>query len=109
VGKTSGSDLFFGSNPRYKRADLKIYPFKYKNLTDTLPVIMSSSATHSAFIFSIKPSRDTILIKIADTQMDTLTYTVKRPSGACAPYTIEQAHLNSGEMVQEQRILIMKK
>lgn len=109
VDKTSGVDLFFGKDAKYKRTDLKMYPYRYKNLNDTLPLRMLSSANHSAFIFTIKPSRDTILIKIANTSMDTLMYTVKRPSNACEPYSIEQAYLNHNEVVPINNIFVLKK
>jgi hypothetical protein len=109
VDKTSGADLFLGSNPRYKRADVKIYPFNYKNDKDTLTLSMFSSATRSAFIFRLKNSRDTILVKIADTPMDTLIYTVKKSSNHCLPNTIDKAYLNSAEMIQDNNALIIKK
>jgi hypothetical protein len=109
MDKTSGADLFIGSNPRYKRADVKIYPFNYKNDKDTLTLSMFSSATQSAFIFSLKTSRDTILVKIADTPMDTLIYTVKKSSHHCLPNTIDKAYFNSAEMIQENHVLVFKK
>lgn len=111
VDKTSNTDLFFGSTPRYKRADLKIYPVDYKNEMDTLTLRTFSSATQQAFIFTIQSAnvRDTILVKIADTGMDTLIYTVKRPSNACAPYSIEQAYFNRNEIFQDNGVFNFKK
>lgn len=110
VEKTSGADLFLGSNPRYKRADVKIYPFNYKNDKDTLTLSMFSSATQSAFIFRLKVSKDTILVKIADMPMDTLIYTVKTPSNYCLPYTIDKAYLNNVEVIEDiNKALIFKK
>lgn len=109
VDKTSGADLFLGSNPRYKRADVKIYPFKYKNDKDTLRLSMYTSATLSAFIFNLKSSGDTILVKIADTPMDTIIYTVNKPSNHCQPNTIDKAYFNSAEMIKGDSALIIKK
>lgn len=109
VDKTSGADLVIGSNPRYKRADVKIYPFNYKNDKDTLRLSMYTSATMSAFIFNLKISRDTILVKIADTPMDTIIYTVNKPSHHCLPHTIDKAYFNSVEMIKEDNALIIKK
>lgn len=109
VDKTSGTDLFLGSNPRYNRTDVKIYPFKYKNDKDTLRLSMYTSATLSAFMFRLKISRDTILVKIADTPMDTLIYTVKMSSNHCLPHTIDKAYFNSVEMIKEDNALIIKK
>lgn len=109
VDKTSGADLFLGNYPRYKRADVKIYPFNYKNDKDTLRLSMVSSATLSAFIFPLKISRDTILVKIADTPMDTLIYTVKTPSNHCLPHTIDKAYFNSVQMIKEDNALMIKK
>lgn len=109
VDKTSGADLFIGSNPRYKRANVKIYPFNYKNDKDTLRLSMYTSAKLSAFIFNLKTSRDTILVKIADTPMDTIIYTVNKPQNHCLPHTIDKAYVNSGEMIKEDNALIIKK
>lgn len=109
VDKTSGADLFLGNNPRYKRADVKIYPFNYKNDKDTLTLSMFKSATLSPFIVPLKISRDTILLKIADLPMDTLIYTVKMPSNHCLPHTIDKAYFNSVEIVKEDNALIIKK
>ena len=111
VDKTSGADLFWGSSPTYKRADLRIYPFNYKNETDTLPLRSMVSGTRQVFVFEMKPAKvkDTILLKIADMRMDTLTFTVKMPSNPCLRSTIDQAYFNGNQLIRDTDLLILKK
>ncbi len=109
VDKISGTDLFVGSKARYKLADVRIYPFHYRNEKDTLRLSVFSSATLSGFIFPLKVSGDTILVKIADLPMDTLIYTVKKPSNQCIPRTIDEAYVNNVAIIQDDNTLIFKK
>jgi len=109
VDKNTKTDLFFGDTPKYKQADLKIYPLKYKSETDTLQLKTFTSTSVKAFIFTIKHAQDTLLIKIADTRMDTLIYTVNQPTNVCSPYSIKQAYFNRDEILQENGVFILKK
>lgn len=111
LDKNSGEDLFFGSASKFKPKDLKIYPLRYKNDSDTLRVrpFTTPAAQIFVFPFNFNKDRDTVLIKIADTRPDTLIYTVKKPSNACAPYSIGQAYFNSNEIIKDNGLLIFKK
>jgi len=111
VDKTSGLDLFLESTPTYKPADLRIYPVNYKNETDTLALRPIVSGTRQVFVFELKPAKvkDTVLLKIADTRMDTLVFTVKMPSNPCLRSTVDQAWFNGNQIIRDTDLLILKK
>ena len=111
VDKTSGADLFSGDVPKYKRSDLKVYHFNYKKETDTLPLRFSASPNGQAFVFEIEPAkaRDTVLIKIAETRIDTLIFAIKKPKNPCLRSIVEQASFNGSQVPRDVELLLLRK
>jgi len=111
VDKTSGADLFLGNTPIHKPADLRIYPVNYKNETDTLALKSIVSSTRQVFVFELRQAKvkDTVLLKIADTRMDTLVFTVKMPSNPCLRSTVDQVWFNGNQIIGDTDLLILKK
>lgn len=110
LDKTSGADLFFGESPKYKINEINVYRTKDKTFKEPLrltPVGGDIRALSLAFDYH-KPI-DTLLIKIGDTPVDSLFYTVKKPANHCNPYEMENVKFNKTDIIREKGLLIFKK
>lgn len=110
LDKTSGANLFFGEHAKYKINEINVYRTKDKTFKEPLrlaPVGGDIPAFSLAFDYQ-KPI-DTLLIKIADTPVDSLFYTVKKPENHCNPYEMLNVKFNKVDIVREKGLFTFKK
>lgn len=110
VDKTSGANLFFGENPKYKINEINVYRTKDKTFKE--PLLLSPIAGNIpvfSLAFDYHKPIDTLLIKIADTPIDSLFYTVKKPINHCNPYEMENVKFNKVDVIRDKGLLVFKK
>ncbi|WP_222539169.1 hypothetical protein [Pedobacter polysacchareus] len=108
--KTSGADLFFAESPKYKINEINVYRTKDKTFKEPLRLIpVGSDIRAFSLAFDYHKPIDTLLIKIADTPIDSLFYTVKKPVNHCSPYEIENVKFNKVDLMREKGLFIFKK
>lgn len=100
IDKDNNSDLFFSDNPVYSIQDVKLLTKNSVNQFDTLALQVSSAGSLKYFLAHISapvPQGETLYLKIADTSLDSLSYTtVKYPSSSpgCPRYILNALKYN---------------
>ncbi|PYF75122.1 hypothetical protein [Pedobacter nutrimenti] len=114
VDQSTGTDLFFADHPKYSLKD--IYAFKTKDLArhDTIrPIVFGKKETIQAFILPLNftKSRDTLILKIANTAEDKFIYTTKKATSQCSLNELDKIYLNNIEAtyLKDQNVYILKK
>jgi hypothetical protein len=111
VDKVSGTDLFFGTDARYKLNQLYAFKSTDKKHTDTIKPKIFSTATERVFLLPLNLARsaDTLILKIADTPEDLLVYTSKPSGGVCQGHTLNKIFFNTVELQPSAGKFLLKK
>ncbi len=109
--KISGQDLFFSTDPKYALKDLAIYSTKDKDRKN--PVTPEVLGTGADRYFRVQVGNtifnDTLIVKIASTPEDQVTYSIKKIQSICPEYILDKVYFNNKEVAQIQNKLIFQK
>lgn len=110
LDKTTGKDLFFGESPKYKVNEINVYRVKDKSFKEPLRLIpIGVDIRAFSLAFDYQRPKDTLIIKIADTPLDSLFYSVKKPLNLCNPYEMQYIQFNKDEIMADKGLMIFKK
>jgi hypothetical protein len=111
VDQSSGEDLFFTATPKYQLKDFYAFTTQDKARHDTIKPKIYGTGTDRLFLIPLDYSKtkDTLIIKVANTPDDQFIYTVKKDLNPCGGSALDQAYFNNDAIVTTDGRYIIKK